>query len=52
MNNALLGCFALVQGAALTRVLAEIAGPGDRFAGALTISLALWLAGMRAWIGR
>jgi len=50
MNKALLGCFALVQAAALTRVLAEIAGPGDRLAGALTMSLVLWLAGMLAWI--
>ena len=50
MSRGVLACFALVQASAVTRVAAEIAGPGAHYASTLTVSLALWLAGVLTWV--
>ena len=50
MSRSMIGCFVLEQTSALTRVAAEIAGPGVHYAWPLTLSLALWLAGVLTWI--
>jgi uncharacterized protein involved in response to NO len=49
MSRAVLGCFLLVQGSAVTRVAAEIIGPGAYYPATLTLSLALWLTGVITW---
>jgi len=50
MSRAVLGCFLLVQGSAVTRVAAEIAGPGAYYPATLTLSLALWLTDVLTWV--